>query len=411
MPLQTNFSPRMEGMIATRAMMSGLMQSNAGVYEAVSDQMDRRNAEKSAEQVKVEAEKEARLSSFQTMLFYSNIDRLYRECLRRLLSDTPSSSPGYEQAKKFKDRLKELEIDERLLDPKNLMVRAMRSSGYGSTTMARMVSERIAANAKEGLYDQAGAKQAIRDLTAQLAGWDMVDRYAPSIDRNTIPTNETSIATLENNSIAKGEPVAVGTDQNHIIHAEAVFSLLEPIAGEYMKGLANARQQPSGQEYDPRRILPAFRAGIPHLNGHFKEGRRSKANEGWATQAGKRIKALEKAGAKIASDANRAAIQESEARRKAYMAQQQAASQMTPEAMNEQRKNAVTQADIARKDAVASSDIRRKEAKTATDIRLKAAKQGQNMAHTQQNHAMAMERENEGMGTIPEYTPEGEMGM
>jgi hypothetical protein len=411
MPLQTNFAPRMEGMIATRSMMSGLMESNAGVYNATTEQMDRRSTEKSAEQVKVEAEKEARLSTFQTMIFYTHLDRLYRECLRRMLTSTPASAKGHDEAAAFKKRLQDLNVDPRLLNPKNLMCRAMRTSGYGSTTMARMISERIAANAKEGLYDQAGVKQAVRDMTAQLAGWDMVDRYAPDEQRDQIPTNETSIATLENNSIAKGEPVVVGADQNHVLHAEAVFSLLEPIAQEYVK---NAQQSAGkeGQQFDSRRIIPAFQAGIPHLVQHVVEASRSPANRGWTEQADSRVKQLQKAAGKMLSDANRTSVQEFEARREAALRQQEAAAQMSPEAMNEQRKNAVTQADIQRKDAVAAAEIQRKQAKADVDMRVKAAKAGQNMTHANMNMNMKrQEMQGQMQPSIPEYTGEGEVGI
>jgi hypothetical protein len=374
--------------------------------------MDRSSPDKSAEQVKVEAEKEAKLSTFQTMIFYTHLDRLYRECLRRLLADTPETSKGYEAAKAFKDRLKDLDIDPRLLKPKNIMARAMRSSGYGSTTMARMIAERIAANAKEGLYDQAGSKQAVRDMTAQLAGWDMVDRYVPDEERDQIPVNESSIATLENNSIAKGEPVTVGADQNHILHAEAVFSLLEPIAKEYFKNAQETSNEanPTNQQFDPRRIIQAFEAGIPHLVQHVIQGGRSPSNRQWAKQTSVRVKQLQKAADKLSRDANRAALQESQARRKEELLRQEAQAAMSAAALDEQRKNAVTQADIQRRDATTASDIRRKTAKTDVDIRLKAAKQGQTMIHADQR--LMMDQQSAAIPQqIPEYTGDGEMGL
>jgi hypothetical protein len=216
---------------------------------------------------------------------------------------------------------------------------------------------------------------------------------------------------LENNSIAKGEPVVVGADQNHVLHAEAVFSLLEPIAQEYIKNAQQSAGQ-EGQQFDSRRIIPAFQAGIPHLVQHVVEASRSPANRGWTEQADARVKQLQKVAGKMLSDANRTSVQEFEARREAAQRQQEAAAQMTPEAMNEQRKNAVTQADIQRKDAIAAAEIQRKQAKANVDMNVKAAKAGQNMTHANMNMNMKrQEMQGQMQPSIPEYTGEGEVGI
>ena len=83
---------------------------------------------------------------------------------------------------------------------------------------------------------------------------------------------------------------------------------------------------------------------------------------------------------------------------------------MSAAALDEQRKNAVTQADIQRRDATVASDIRRKTAKTDVDIRLKTAKQGQTMIHADQR-LMMDQQANALPQQIPEYSGEGEMGL
>jgi hypothetical protein len=143
---------------------------------------------------------------------------------------------------------------------------------------------------------------------------------------------------------------------------------------------------------------------------HVVQGGRSPSNRQWAKESSVRVKRLQKAADKLSRDANRAALQESQARRQEELRQQQAQAQMSAAALDEQRKNAVTQADIQRKDATTASDIRRKTAKTDVDIRLKAAKQGQTMIHADQR--LLMDQQSAAIPQqIPEYTGEGEMGL
>ncbi len=58
--------------------------------------------------------------------------------------------------------------------------------------------------------DEKGKDNAVRDYIAARAGQRAVKRYKPATDRNQIPTNASSFASLENNDLREGQPCVVG---------------------------------------------------------------------------------------------------------------------------------------------------------------------------------------------------------
>ena len=361
MPIQTSFQPRLEGLIAVRTLMAQLMNQNAGVYKMSPEQVGRTGQPATAEQVRAESENEARLESFQAMLFYLHLDRMHREIMRRLLSDIPEGVRGYEESKAFVKKCKDDGVNADLLKAKNLIVRASRAIGYGSAKMASMISQNLFEIASKGGYDQIGRREAIRRMTAVLVGWDQVDALAPRQNRDEVATNETSIAVLENDTIRNGGTVAVGTDQNHSLHAEAVISLLAPLADAYVAG-KNGTAQP----VDPRAILPAFNVGVKHLSQHIAEGAGGLGNEDLFKGYAKVRDQLEGVRKALVRDAQTIMLREQEA------AQQQQP-QPSPEELDIMRKNAAAQSDIERRNALAAADVRRKDVKAGSDIRRKDA--------------------------------------
>jgi hypothetical protein len=370
-PIQTSFTPSLDGLLLVRQMMAQLMNQNAGVYRrSVDDIRLKRGEARSAEEVRTEAESESRLETFQAMIYYMHLDRMHRECLRRLLTNTVEDSRGYAEADKFRKMCKDAGVDPQLLKPENLRIRTARALGYGSVTQARMISEKLLNMAEKGMYDQIGQREAVRRLTALLVGWDHVDAFAPRQNRDEVATNETSIAALENVAIASGNPeVKVGVDQNHLLHAEAVLSLLSRLIQGYAAG-ANGQAQP----IDPRMILPAFNVGIPHAGEHLALASQNTANRAQAKEMLKGLKQIAAQAKKIQGDAERVAAEE---QKRAQEMQQQIAdeaAQRDPVMRGEARKDAVVAADIQRKDALTAAEVQRKTAKAQVDMKAKMMK-------------------------------------
>lgn len=375
-PMQQSFSPKIEGFLTLYELMSRLMNNNAGVYKRTPENIYDKS--RTAEEVKIQAEQEARLESFQATLYYLHQDRKHTEIMRRLLEHDKPGWAGYEDAEKFRKWCKDAGVPAILMKMDNIMVRTTRTVGHGSATMARMSMQALFGAMLQGVYDQNGAANIIRDFTAMNTSWEIVDRYAPRRNRDMTPSDVSSFAALENNDIAKGQQVQVGDDQNHYIHALAVGALLSQMGQAYLQA-KNGQSQP----LDPRTLLPAFVVGLPHLNQHLAIMARNQANKAKAKQLYEEMKIVQKYGAEIQKDAEKINVQEQRQMQEEQARIAQEGSPRDPVLREEARKDAVVKADIARDDATAASDIQRKTAKTQVDLQAKALKTMANLPQQQ----------------------------
>jgi cell fate (sporulation/competence/biofilm development) regulator YlbF (YheA/YmcA/DUF963 family) len=260
-------------------------------------------------------------------------------------------------------------VDPQLLKPENLVVRTSRAIGLGSVTQARQIAEKLLDMAQSGMFDQIGQREAVRRLTALLVGWDHVDTFAPRSNRDEIPTNDTSFATVENDVIMKGGKVVVGTDQNHMLHGEVVLAFLEQLAGQHAAAM-NGQAQP----FDPRMILPAFMVGLPHAAQHIQLAAANVANRPEAKNMLKRLKKVQQEAKRVQAHVEQ--IAQAEQKQQQAMQQQMAdeAAQRDPVMRSEARKDAVTAADIRRGDFKTASEVKRKTEKAEVDVWAKKVK-------------------------------------
>jgi hypothetical protein len=223
--------------------------------------------------------------------------------------------------------------------------------------------------ATQGVYDQAGTRNIVRDYTALQVGWDVVDRYAPAFSRDESPSAESSFATIENNDIMDGKMPQVAESQDHLVHTMMPVAMLENMARNY-----NAARQGQAAPVDPRRMLPAFGIGMQHAGEHLNLLARNVANRGKAQEIGERMKELDKFFKGLQRDAQQLMAAEQKAMQENAAAIQDEAAQRDPTLRAEARKDATTQADIQRKDAVAAAEVQRKAAKAQVDMQAKALK-------------------------------------
>lgn len=390
-PINAAFAPRFEGLIQFHHMMDVEMNQNAGVYKKTLEGQGNRTAE----EVRAEVEKDARLETFQAMIFYMHCDRDVRETFRRLVNpDYPETWPGYAQAQEFKKNCLKRGVDKRLLNADNVIVRSVRAMGLGSATLARNIGLRLKEMADAGNFDAIGSREAVRSVVAQLVGWDEVDRFAPKATRDEIPTNESSIATMEDNDIRGGQPVKVGTDQNHLLHAESVFKNLMQMAQAYMAG-----QQGQGQQLNPMQVMASFRVGLPHLLEHLALAEKNPA-------FAQKVKPMQEAAKKLVQFSTNV---ESDVQRMQQKMQEQAAQEqqnppLSPEERAELRKDAIAKKQIERSDALAVADKQRRDFKVESDAvrkdRVAAHKAGMDAQRAQPAPMM---------GAMPVVPTEGEM--
>jgi hypothetical protein len=94
-----------------------------------------------------------------------------------------------------------------------------------------------------GDMDEFGRRNAFRDWLAARVGYRNADKYAAAIDRDKVPTDVQSLATLENNDMAEGAPVLVGVDQLHKLHLLVHLPIIAQIVqAEAQAQIADAQQ-------------------------------------------------------------------------------------------------------------------------------------------------------------------------
>lgn len=135
-----------------------------------------------------------------------------------------------------------------------------------------------------GTADEAGRKRLAHDIARIQLGKKLANRYFPIESRDKGPSNDASVATLENNAIQNGQPVLVGPDQNQAAHINVHMQVLQQIQETVQNGLAEAQREyeQSGQMQqdtdgnlapkvdDPERLMQVLQAASGHVQEHLQ---------------------------------------------------------------------------------------------------------------------------------------------
>lgn len=262
--VQTSYAPPIAPLISLRQMSKDILLNNTGVYRPHSEANMADMPEKTARQVVSEESKEARFEKNRVQFYYNQWQLWHEETFRRLTnpeyiaSDIPF--PGKELALDFHRRCILRGVPPQLmLTPGSLTVRVSRAIGLGSLGVKMDLTNQLMQ--VRGAMDEIGSKNTLREWAAVRVGYTNVDKFFPKINRDKVPVNETSIATLENNDFIEGRTVPVGTDQTHSLHAVTHMTLLNEIASGFI-------QEPG--KYDLMQVYQLFRVSLPHIGEHLQ---------------------------------------------------------------------------------------------------------------------------------------------
>lgn len=261
---QSTFQPQIAPLIQLREVSENVLKNNTGMYRQHAETFEKASQPKTARQVMEESSKEARYEKAAVAHRYDHLDILYRKMLSRMLALTELEGEGYpgkEEATNFVKRCTERGVPKKLLTGwgDKLHMHATRALGLGSPAVRHDLTNQLLQ--ARGLMDEQGQINAFRDWLAARVGYFNVDRYRPQVNRNDIPSNEHSIAALENNDMNEGVAVVVGSDQLHYIHVNS------HIAGVVIP-LAQAAEQ--GQTQDPMGLAQRLSVGVQHVAGHIE---------------------------------------------------------------------------------------------------------------------------------------------
>jgi hypothetical protein len=263
--LQSTFQPQISPLIQLRDLSSNIMRNNNGVYRQHSELFAESQAQKTAYQVSQEVAKEARLEKTSVAYDLECIERLHREIFRRLTNPDYILSeidyPGKKEALKFigKCVLRGVPLELLLLQDA-WEIYATRPIGLGSWGVKLDLTNQLMQPGIISRMDERGQVNAFRDYLAVRFGYRNVDRYKPIVNRDTVASNESSIAALENNDFLEGATIPVGSDQTHVLHLAT--------HGQIVAGILQAVSQTDAAGMDVNKALGSLSAALPHMEKH-----------------------------------------------------------------------------------------------------------------------------------------------
>ena len=264
-PVQNRFQPPVENILGLRSAVRGVFSNNVGMTRMNPELMESASqGTKSREQVITERNRDFRLETNSANFEYLMWTGFHREVFRRLVAAAglPEVAPGAKAARAFYRRCLSRGVPPALLEQHEeaLIVEVNRTVGDGAPQSRTQIWGQMMQ--LRGAMDEAGRKHTEREYTASLIGYRNVDQVFPISNRDQIPTNALSVATLENNDFMEGRYVPAGTDQLHTIHLQqAHFKLLLGMVETYNE---------APEQTDVDTLLKTFSAALPHCNEHLQ---------------------------------------------------------------------------------------------------------------------------------------------
>lgn len=265
-PIQTSFSPPVEPSMAAREMLLRVLSNNNGVMRAQNEDMNASNPQKTAEEIRYIGTREATYDKNRMFLTYMRWDAFHKEYFSRLIDPECRSAIAPKESKDaaemFFTMCDALGVPKELLTEykEHIHVSATRAMGAGST-YAKMNNLSMARNM--GLLNdmtEVGRREVSKELFSSLVGYDSLDRFY-SVDGADIPSNESTIANLENNDAFEGTQVIVGVDQNHVAHLTVHLASLMQEAQAF-------QQDPLSMDLE--RTVSLFQSLLPHVMRHIE---------------------------------------------------------------------------------------------------------------------------------------------
>lgn len=380
--IQSSFQPQITPLVQLRELSSTIMRNNTGVFKQMPEAMAENQIQKTAQQVVYEQGKEARLEKVGVAFDYVYMEILYKEMFRRLTNTkylkSSAALPGKEEALTFVRRCVARGVPPEILTAKAedaLEITVAKAIGMGSWGVKMDLTNQMLG--VRALLPPEGARNAIRDYVGARVGWQKVDRYAGELQPVTVPTNDVSVAQMENNDFANGQAVQAGADQKleiHIpTHAQPIMQVVQQFA------------QTRGQGMDVQKALAMMEQALPHLEQHIQflaqDPAQKAAVQNLVASVLKPGAATYKALAKIVVDQNKMRAMDRQRNVRAAQAQQQQAldAQSAAVMAESQRK---LQLEMAKQESL--NEMRRvkteqqmaiRRAQAQADLKLKAERQ------------------------------------
>lgn len=234
-PSVTQFPPLGNGPLALSKELREAMESNNQAYSGGSpDPVSR----ETALSYSIRAQDMTRISKSTYACYYRDLTVFYEKILFKAVKPSQSNQPWAKMAKEFRDRCKRNGAPQEALN-KIVEIEATRAVGMGSAALRlqtmQLLMQTVFPNTTED------RKIAIlRALTSSAVGYHQVDDFAPNVNDNDLPDNDTSFATLEGGVLAEGGEAEVAPKQKHAAHIPRHFEKV----GQILQALQNGEIGP-----------------------------------------------------------------------------------------------------------------------------------------------------------------------
>lgn len=204
-----------EGLIFSREITS-ILSSNLGQYRQSAQPES--GKEKTARQVTVEAQKEARLQKTTIERYYQQLDAVYAEMYRRAISPSlQKTMRNGERAHEFRKRCERDGCPKECWD-KIEFIRATRVVGQGSEFLRQQSLDFLFATLM-GMLPESGRNALISDMIASRAGYSAVERYMPKPRENQLPSEQFAWSISQVADMKTGTPAIPTDTQDPLVFA------------------------------------------------------------------------------------------------------------------------------------------------------------------------------------------------
>lgn len=217
----SKYPPLDNGPLAlSRELRQTMLQNNrGGLGGQQPEQMDRMTAEEYA----MRQRDATKLNNGSVALQKANLRRYYEMMLRKALMPSSSTEPWAKMSAEFRRRLAKRGVPEEAykhIDEVRAVVNWGKGSAsaqvHGLMTLMQTIYPTTTDDRKIAIE---------RDLTAAIAGYDNVERYARSVNDNDMVDNDDSFIRLEDDVLSQGKQALAAPQQNHVNHLTSHFQV------------------------------------------------------------------------------------------------------------------------------------------------------------------------------------------
>lgn len=235
-PLQIDATKGINPAIEVSREMSSTLMANTGTYRQTTSES---RVEQTAKESMIRAAEQAKLSKGSLNRFLRCKSRQYAEIWRRATNPKLRSyHPGAKEALRFQARC--AQACERMGVPVDALQRVSNVRAYSSVGLGNPAMRIEIANAVMEKYDylpgEVEKRNALRIYFSAITNANLVDELAPSLTEGEIPTEDDSIAALENNALNTGGQVIMTPRQDHVIHLNVHVADMEQDAKSVQQG-------------------------------------------------------------------------------------------------------------------------------------------------------------------------------